>query len=193
VETQQPARAGQATLDLLNEVLAVERDGMNLYRDFLEDASEELRPKLLEYAEQSRRSVLLLEYTISELGGDPADVSPGAAVANDLNGAVLSVTEAARVRRWTYRLLHLVACELRDRLVWKALESLGKQDGGRVGGGVFQTAAMAVRNEEALGAHMADRNRERIDWAPQAMRHATAGELGVEPESDHWWRRLLPR
>jgi hypothetical protein len=38
---------------------------------------------------------------------------------------------------------------------------------------------------------MADRNHERIEWALNGMRHAVAGELGVEPDAHHWWRRLL--
>jgi hypothetical protein len=76
--TKQPPRASQQTLDLLSEVLAVERDGWTLYRDFLDDAPEHLRPKLVEYAEQSRRSVLLIEQAVAGLGGDPDYVSPGA-------------------------------------------------------------------------------------------------------------------
>jgi hypothetical protein len=192
LETPDPAGAGPAVLDLLSEVLTLEIDGMSLYRGFLEHAPEVLRPKLIEYAEQSRRSALLLEHTITELGGDPTYVSPGAAVVQDLTRAVLSATEPAPVRRWMYRMLHLVAYELRDRLVWEALESLGKRDGGRTGA-VLQTAAMAVHSEEALGAHMADRNRERIDWALQAMRWATARDLGVELQSGHRWRRPLTR
>ena len=49
---------------------------MRLYRDFLGDAPADLQPKIIEYAEQSRRSVLLIEQAITELGGDPAYSRP---------------------------------------------------------------------------------------------------------------------
>src|SRR5437899_6367812 len=117
-------------LDLLSEMLAVERDGERLYSRFLEDAPEELREKLVEYAEQSRRSALVLEEAIRGLGGDPAYVSPGAEVAHGLTEAVLAATEPSPVRRWLYRLLHLLAFETRNRLIWRTLDALGKARGG---------------------------------------------------------------
>src|SRR2546421_11486509 len=117
-------------LDLLSEMLAVERDGARLYGQFLLDAPDELRPKLLEYAEQSRRSALVLEEAIRGLGGDPAYVSPGAQVAHGLTEAVLAATEPSPVRRWMYRLLHLVAFETRNRLIWRTLDALGRARGG---------------------------------------------------------------
>ena len=51
----------QALLDLLSEMIAVERDGMRLYVGFLDDAPEQERARLRDYAEQSRRAVLILE------------------------------------------------------------------------------------------------------------------------------------
>jgi hypothetical protein len=165
-------------LDLLSEMLAVERDGARLYSRFLEDAPEELREKLVEYAEQSRRSALVLEEAIRGLGGDPAYVSPGAGVAHGLTEAVLAATEPSPVRRWMYRLLHLLAFETRNRLIWRTLDALGKARGGEQGD-VLRMAATAVLSEEALGAHMADRSEERIDWALTAIEREIGRELGV--------------
>jgi hypothetical protein len=173
------ATADQALLDLLSEMIAVERDGERLYAQFLSDAPEELRQKLLEYAEQSRRSALVLEQAVRELGGDPAYLSPGAEVAHGLTEAVLAATEPAAGRKWMYRLLHLIAYETRDRVVWELLDALAEKLGGRTGE-VLGTAATAILSEEALGAHMADRNDERIAWALVAMQQELGREFGVE-------------
>ncbi len=179
-----------ALLDLLSEILTVERDGMRLYRDFLGDAPASLQPKIIEYAEQSRRSVLLIEQAITELGGDPAYVSPGAEVAHRLNEAVLAATETCPVHRWMYRLLHIVAYEQRNQLIWETLDRLGKREPGEKGE-VLHSAARAVRSEEALGAHMADTSRERIRWALNAMDESLTGELELGAPPAHWWQRLF--
>ena len=168
----------RALLDLLSEMLAVERDGERLYAQFLQDAPAELRPKLLEYAEQSRRDGLVLEEAIRRLGGDPAYVSPGAEVAHRLTEAVLGATEPSPVRRWMYRLLRIVAFETRDALIWRTLDALGKARGGQTGD-VLRMAATAVLSQEALGARMSDRNEERVAWALEAMEHAIGRELGA--------------
>jgi hypothetical protein len=177
--------------DLLSEVLAVERDGQRLYSQFLRDAPPQLQPKLLEYAEQTRRSVLALEQAIRDYGGDPAYVSPGAEVAHRLTAAVLEVTEGSPVRGWMYRLLHLVAFEVRDELVWEALRLMIVQEPESPEAGSLERAVQATQSGEAWGAHDQDRNRERIDWARRSMRDAIAAELGVgEPEA---WRVRLRR
>jgi len=170
--------ADQPLLDLLSEMLAVERDGERLYSEFLADAPPELGEKLLEYAEQSRRHALVLEEAIRRLGGDPGYVSAGAEVVHRLTDAVLEATEPSPVRRWMYRLLHLVAFETRDRLIWRTLDTLAKEREDETGE-VLQRAATAVLSEEALGAHMADRSEERIDFALTAMERSIAEELGA--------------
>jgi hypothetical protein len=173
------ATGDQALLDLLSEMLAVERDGARLYAQFLPDAPEELREKLIEYAEQSRRSALVLEEAVRRLGGDPAYVSPGAEVAHRLTDAVLAATEPSPGRKWMYRLLHLIAYETRDRVVWELLDALADETGGPAGE-ILGTAATAILSEEALGAHMADRNDERISWALVAMQRELGREFGVQ-------------
>jgi hypothetical protein len=45
---------------------------------------------------------------------------------------------------------------------------------------VLRGAATAVLSDEALGAHMQDRNEERIDWLVGTMEAELADELGVE-------------
>jgi hypothetical protein len=168
----------QRLLDLLSEMLAVERDGTRLYRQFLLNAPEGLSQKLFEYAEQSHRSALVLEEAVRELGGDPDYVSPGAEVAHRLTEAVLAATEGTP-RMWMYRLLHLIAFETRDKVVWESLDALADARGGHAGE-VLRTAATAVLSDEALGAHMQDRNDERIEWALRAMQGELGDELGVE-------------
>ena len=165
-------------LDVLSEMLAVEQDGTRLYSESVVDAPENLRPKLLEYAEQSRRGCLVLEEAIRRLGGDPVRVSNGAQMAHRLTDAVLAATESGGPRRWIYRLLHIVAFETRDGMIWDALDALADKAGGTTGE-VLHTAATAVLSEEALGAHMADRNDERIAWALEAMEAELGRELGV--------------
>ena len=176
-------------LDLLSEVLAVERDGQRLYSEFLADAPEPLQPKLLEYAEQTRRSVLTLEQAIREYGGDPGYVSPGAEVAHRLTEAVLEATEGSPVRGWMYRLLHIVAFEVRDELVWETLRLMVLREDGPEAD-ALERAVEATQSGEAWGAHDQDRNRERIDWAREAMRDAIGAELGVE-RREAWQVRLL--
>lgn len=145
---------------------------------FLADAPEEWRQKLLEYAEQSRRSALVIEQAVRELKGDPDHVSPGAEVVHRLTEAVLVATEGTP-RMWMYRLLHLVAFETRDRVIWESLDALADLKGGQTGE-ALRTAATAILSDEALGAHMQDRNDERIDWALKAMQAELGHELGAE-------------
>jgi len=168
----------QALLDELSEMLAVERDGERLYRQFAHDAPDELRPKAVEYAEQSRRNALVVEEAVRRLGGDPAYVSPGAEVVHRMTDAVIAATETATARRWMYRALHILSYETRDRMVWRALDALAEDRGGETGE-VLKTAATAVLSEEALGAHGADRSEERIGRLLEAMEAQLAGELGV--------------
>jgi hypothetical protein len=56
---------------------------------------------------------------------------------------------------------------------------------------VLRTATTAILSEEALGAHMQDRNDERIDWALRAMQAELGHELGVELKPG--WRHGLHR
>jgi hypothetical protein len=56
---------------------------------------------------------------------------------------------------------------------------------------VLRTATTAILSEEALGAHMQDRNEERIDWARRAMQAELGHELGVELKPG--WRHGLHR
>ena len=46
-------------------------------------------------------------------------------------------------------------------------------------------------SDEAWGAHMQDRNEERVEWALEAMGHALGDELGVDVEGQR--RRFLRR
>jgi len=170
--------ADQRILDLLSELLAVEANGALLYLRYADEAPDDRRQKLIEYAEQSRRSALVIEQTIRELGGDAGYVSPGAMVANRMTEAVLDATEG-NPRTGLYRLLQLVAYETEDRLVWETLDAVADARGGRIGD-VLRGAATAVLSDEALGAHMQDRNEERIEWLLETMEAELADELGVE-------------
>jgi hypothetical protein len=180
----------QRLLDLLSEMLAVERDGRRIYEQLLSDTPAELHAKLIEYSEQSRRSVLVLEETVRRLGGDPAYVSPGAKVVHHMTDAVMSASEDATERKWIYRALHLITYETRDRMIWEALDALGRKIGGQTGD-LLDIAAGAVLSEEALGAHGADRNEERVAWALEAMESHLAHDLGVEAKTGR--RRGLRR
>ena len=75
-----------------------------------------------------------------------------------------------------YRLLHLVAFETRDRVIWETLDALARERGGQTGE-LLGMAATAVLSQEALGAHMQDRNEERIAWAHGAMEYELAVRL----------------
>jgi hypothetical protein len=175
------ATSDQAVLDLLSEMIAVERDGQRLYAQLLADAPAELHQKLIEYTEQSRRDALVLEEAVRRLGGDPGYVSPAAEVVHDMTQAVLDATERATERRWMYRLLHLITFETRDRMIWELLDELADTLEGQTGE-VLRTAATAVLSQEALGAHGVDRNEERVSWALEAMHRGLARELGVEED-----------
>jgi hypothetical protein len=167
-----------ALLDLLSEMLAVERDRRRLYERVLADAPEDLHPKLIEYAEQSRRSALVLDQAVRDLGGDPAYVSAGARVVHDTTEAVLDATAGTTERRWMYRALQLLSHETQDRLIWQALDGLAATaDPGTAE--ILRRAATAVLSEEALGAHDTDRNEERVAWILEEMQAALARDLGV--------------
>jgi hypothetical protein len=184
------ATSDQAVLDLLSEMIAVERDGQRLYAQLLADAPAELHPKLIEYTEQSRRDALVLEEAVRRLGGDPDYVSPAAEVVHAMTQAVVDATERATERRWMYRVLHLITFETRDRMIWELLDELADKREGHTGE-VLRTAATAVLSQEALGAHDVDRNEERVWWALEAMHLGLARELGVEAKTG--MRRRLRR
>ena len=170
----------EALLDLLSEMTAVERDAQRLYEQLLADAPDELHPKLVEYAEQSRRDALVREEAVRRLGGDPDRVSPGAEVVHRMTQAVLDASDGVTERRWMYELLHLITFETRDRMIWELLDELSGslEDPARE---VISTAVTAVLSREALGAHDVDRNEERIAWALDAMRLGLAHDFGLDP------------
>lgn len=180
--SESPETTDQVLLDLLSEMLAIERDGRRTYEDLAPRVPEEFRPKVAEYAEQSRRSALVLERAVRDLGGDPDHVSPAAESVHRMTDAVLRATGEAPEHGWILRLLHVVSYEMRDRLIWEALDELADARGGRTGE-VLGTAATAVLSQEALGAHGADRNEERVDRALDAIRIGLARELGLEPRT----------
>ncbi len=169
----------QGLLDLLSEMLQAEREGRRLYDLVRADAPEELHPKLIEYAEQARRGALILEEAIRRLGADPDHVSPGAGVVRETTDALIAATDGASGRAWMYRALHLAAFEMQDRMIWRALDALADQREDEAGE-VLRTAATAVLSQEALGAHDADRNEERIAWIMEAMEAQMAADLGVD-------------
>lgn len=179
----EPVTTGdQALLDLLSEMLAVERDGRRTYEQLVPGVPDEFRSKVIEYVEKSRTSALVLEQAVRDLGGDPAYVSPAAAAVQRMTDAVLAATEEPEERRWVQRLLHVISYEIRDRLIWEALDALADERGGRTGE-ILRTAATAVLSQEALGAHGADRNEERVERALDALRIGLARDLGVEPKT----------
>jgi hypothetical protein len=167
-----------ALLDLLSEMLAVERDRQRLYEGLVVDTPEELHAKLLEYAEQSRRSALVLDQAVRDLGGDPAYLSPGARLVDKVTDAVVEATAGTPERRRMYRALHLPARETQDRLIWEALDGLAATADARTAE-ILRGASTAVLSEEALGAHDADRNDERVAWILREMQIALGHELGV--------------
>ena len=78
----------------------------------------------------------------------------------------------------------MITFETRDRMIWEPLDELGRQARWRHGGDA-RTAAGAVLSQEALGAHGADRNEERVPWALEAIHLGPARELGVEAKTRH--------
>src|SRR2546423_14377385 len=104
-----------------------------MYLRYADEAPDDRRQKLIEYAEQSRRSALVIEQAIRDLGGDAGHVSPGAMVANRMTEALLDATEG-NPRTGLYRLLHLVAFETEDRLVWGSPDAVARARGGPPGG-----------------------------------------------------------
>ena len=63
--------------DFLSEMLAVERGGVKFYEKALSELShEELRDRLEEFLEETRRHVELCEEMVGAAGGDPDD-EPG--------------------------------------------------------------------------------------------------------------------
>jgi hypothetical protein len=186
------AVSDQVLLDLLSEMIAVERDGERLYAQLLTDAPPELHPKLIEYAEQSRRDGLVLEEAVRRLGGDPAYESPGAEVVHQTTQAVVEATGRVTERRWMYQILHLITFETRDRMIWEVLDELADTLA-PASREVVHTAATAVLSREALGAHDVDRNEERIWWALDAMRLGLAREFGLEPPTGTRGRRRRRR
>ena len=85
-----------------------------------------------------------------------------------LTEAVLAATEG-NPRTWMYRLLHLVAFETRDKVVWESLDALA-DDPGRPDGGGAQDRRDGHPERGGPGARpRPDRNDVRIDWALKAM------------------------
>ena len=69
--------------------------------------------------------------------------------------------------------------------VWRDQAQVPVRKLGGDTGSVLGTAAGAVLSEEALGAHGADRNEERVAWALDAMEAHLARDLGVEATTGH--------
>lgn len=81
-----------------------------------------------------------------------------------------------------YRALHVITYETRDRMIWEALDELAHEARGHTSE-VLERAAEAVLSEEALGAHMADRNEERVRFLFEAMQRQLATDLDVEAKT----------
>lgn len=182
-----PAHGREAVLALLSEMLAVARAGLRLYREGVAEAPTEIGDRLREYGEECHRHVDLIEETIRELGGDPAEASAEAQLVQRVSELFLRETGVSN-RRWFYRLEGLLAFETRDAIISEALAAVAAASDDPTLRDAVHRGALTVRSGAALGAHDVSRPSERIDWLENTMRTIVLDEYGVKAPSR--WERL---
>lgn len=175
-----------ALLDLLSELITRERDGRELYHQYVDDAPEEMRDNLVEYGVEIDKHVRLLERTIKHLGGDPSYLAPAAESARRLTQLLMELGETGPAR-WVYRLEAILLFETRDQIIWEILELLSRKGLEAPDAEVVRPAADEVESAEELGAYNASRHRERIQWARENLHTVALAQLDLDaPHRGHW-------
>jgi rubrerythrin len=83
--------------ELLLQSLEVERGGVKIYEAAVSVAqNEELKEEWERYLDQTRNHVAVLERTITALGIDPHESSPGTMICAELGNSLLQAIETAR-------------------------------------------------------------------------------------------------
>jgi rubrerythrin len=110
--------------DFLSEMLAVEEGGEKLYQKALDELQHnELRDKLEEFHEETRRHIELVQEMMQAAGVDQGHASPGAEAAQQKAEGLLS-TEVEDDLRDMNNIENLVLAETKDHWNWEMLSSI---------------------------------------------------------------------
>jgi rubrerythrin len=121
---------GPFVANLLSDMLAHERCGAQLYRSVAQRTNNPvLEERYRHFGEETVEHVAALERLITELGGDPADVSPAARATEKAGTALLESTFllAGSVDLMTLELVMLDAvllAEAKDHANWSCLAAM---------------------------------------------------------------------
>ncbi len=117
----------QNLLDAMGAVLANEKGGLEMYRQFSQKTSNEtLKERWQEFGEETNVHVQVAQRVITSLGGDPNSKS---AVAKDIEKcgkAMLEVSAQGEAADFE-RLGHLVMAESICKLHWKGVSNLARR------------------------------------------------------------------
>lgn len=118
--------------DRLSKFLAVERGGLILYERALEIVADaEVSRKLIEFVEQTRKHETILLRVVTQLGFDPAYISPGARLADKKARALLAtMTNANGLSSGGSELdaiENIVLAETKDHADWELLGKIARQ------------------------------------------------------------------
>jgi hypothetical protein len=154
---------------ILQEFLAVERDGRDLYDAALRVASGSRYEHLFDFRAEADRRVLLLEDALRRLDASPGGTAPG----------VLRLAPLTADARPRHLVEGLLLFELRDEIIGETLEAMGREaDDPRVAE-VLATTALPIQSNEAWGAHDSSRHRERIDALHALLRQLVREDAGL--------------
>jgi rubrerythrin len=158
--------------DQLSEFLAVERGGLILYERALEIVADaEVSRKFREFLEQTRKHETILVRVVTQLGFDPAYMSPGARLADKKAHALLATMANANGLSSGGSELNaienIVLAETKDHADWELLGKIARQ-------------AEDERIREALKPAVAEvepEEDEHLNWAKKEMARLAFGAV----------------
>jgi hypothetical protein len=139
--------------ELLLQSLEHEKGGVLVYKTALQSArNEDLKEEWEKYLEQTENHVRVLESTISNLGLDPAEETPGRDIVRGLGASLVDAMKKAS-KAGDPDAAELVACEcvslaeLKDHLDWELIGEASKKMSGAEGK-ALKEAYEAVEDQE---------------------------------------------
>lgn len=160
--------------NFMSEMLAVERGGEELYEKALEELShEDLRPKLEQFLEQTRRHVEICEEMLEKAGAESDMQSPGAEAAQHKAQGLLSA-EVPEEMADKNNLENLVLAETKDHWNWEMLSSLMEDIEDRELKRAVKQGVREVQRQE----------REHVAWAQKMVTKLATEEARRMPEKE---------
>jgi rubrerythrin len=178
-------------------MLAVEHGGVDLYDRALEELQhEDLRPRLEQYHEQTRRHVELCGEMLNAAGGNQDEMSPAAAAVEHKAQGLLSA-EVPEELKDINNLENLVLAETKDHWNWELLGSLMDNIEERDLKKVVSRAVRQVRRHENDHLNWTQKmlttlTTEAAQHPPEAAEHLPEMEEAEDSEDEREQARVVP-